>query len=237
MNLFVELHVLDLTDICTEVQRWVNLHIIFFLQDALEIRSYLHDRSLMEYADRLEDSRKSLAELLGTSTLVLSSDFGMKRGHVARFIDRASACRVSMPPSYVLPARERSMSISSGKGDEASKITEKSQYVKTPSKVSSYKERSVEQSAADFKISEGYIFKGTVAAEPAEPRLCGCVQPPPIVEHVAPYSSIENISVQKLTPEYKVGMGRLVTTKAPPMKASELWKEKPTLLLCLRRPG
>ncbi|KAG1326672.1 Redox-regulatory protein FAM213A [Cocos nucifera] len=206
-------------------------------KDALELRSYLHDRSLMEYADRLEASGKSLAELLSTSTVVLSSQFGMKRGHVARFIDRASACRVSMPPSYVLPARERSMSISSSKGDEPSRTTERLQYVKTPSKVSSYQERSVEQSAADFKIGEGYIFKGMVAAEPAEPRLCGCVQPPPIVEHVAPYSSIENISVQKLTPEYKVGMGRLVAAKAPPMKALELWKHKPTILLCIRRPG
>ncbi|XP_026662604.2 uncharacterized protein LOC103712748 [Phoenix dactylifera] len=207
-------------------------------KDALELRSYLHDRSLMEYADRLESSKKSLAELLSTSTLELSSQFGMKRGHVARFIDRASACRVSMPPSYVLPARERSMSsISSSQGDEPSKTTEKLQHVKTPLKVSSYQERSVEQSAAGLKISEGYVFKGIVAAEPAEPRLCGWIQPPPIVEQVAPYSSIENISVQKLTPEYKGGMARLVTTKAPPMKASELWKQKPTILLCVRRPG
>lgn len=207
-------------------------------KDALELRSYLHDRSLMDYADKLEASGKSLTELLNTSTLVLSSQFGMKRGHVARFIDRASACKVSMPPSYVLPARARSISsVSSSQGDEASKTTKKSQHVKTPPNASSNDGRFAEQSTADFKISEGHVFKGIVAAEPADPRLCGCIQPPPVVEDVAPYSAIENIAVQKLTPEYKVGMERLVTTKSPPMKASDLWKQKPTILLCVRRPG
>ncbi|CAB4285912.1 unnamed protein product [Prunus armeniaca] len=73
--------------------------------------------------------------------------------------------------------------------------------------------------------------------EPAEPRACGCVQPPPVVEKVAPYSTIENISIQKLTPEYKMGMEHLVKTKTPPMKASELWRNKPAVLLCIRRPG
>ncbi|KAK1281451.1 hypothetical protein QJS04_geneDACA002780 [Acorus gramineus] len=57
--------------------------------------------------------------------------------------------------------------------------------------------------------------------------------PPPVVDNVSPYSSIENIAVQKLTPEYKIGMERLVKSKAPPMKASELWKDKPALLLRL----
>lgn len=208
-------------------------------KDALEIRSYLHDRSLMEYADRLEASGKSLAELLSMSTLVLSSQFGMKRGHVARFIDRSSACRVSIPPTYTLPARQKSMSSVSKSDykDEPSISTGRFQYVKSSIKGSPKHDRSVEQSVADIKINEGYVFKGIVAAEPAEPRLCGCVQPPPIVDDVAPYSSIENISVQKLTPEYKVGMERLVTTKSPPMKASDLWHNKPAVILCVRRPG
>ncbi|KAK1279416.1 hypothetical protein QJS04_geneDACA002779 [Acorus gramineus] len=43
------------------------------------------------------------------------------------------------------------------------------------------------------------------------------IQPPPVVDNVSPYSSIENIAVQKLTPEYKIGMERLVKSKAPPM--------------------
>ena len=98
-------------------------------------------------------------------------------------------------------------------------------------------EKSLEQSLAEFQIKDGHIFKGIVAAGPAEPRACGCVQPPPVVDEVAPYSFIENISVEKLTPEYKVGMERLVKTRAPPMKALELWRDKPAVLLCIRRPG
>lgn len=90
---------------------------------------------------------------------------------------------------------------------------------------------------ADIKLRDGHIFKGIVASEPAEPRSCGCVQPPPVVDSVARYSAIENISVQKLTPEYKTGMQRLVKAKTPPMKASDLWKDKPAVLLCIRRPG
>ncbi|PHT60056.1 hypothetical protein CQW23_02419 [Capsicum baccatum] len=55
-----------------------------------------------------------------------------------------------------------------------------------------------------------------------EPRACGCVQATPLIENVAPYSSIENISVQILTPESKIGMELLVKTKTPPTKASEV---------------
>ncbi|KAF5189064.1 hypothetical protein FRX31_021347 [Thalictrum thalictroides] len=47
---------------------------------------------------------------------------------------------------------------------------------------------------SNMKIKGGHIYKGIVAAEPAEPRLCGCIQPPPIVDDVSPYSAIENIS-------------------------------------------
>lgn len=97
--------------------------------------------------------------------------------------------------------------------------------------------KSLEQSLADFKIKDGYTFKGIVAAGPAVPRVCGCIQAPPVNEKVAPYSAIENISIQKLTPEYKIGMERLVKTKTPPMKALELWRERPAVLLCIRRPG
>ncbi|KAB5538303.1 hypothetical protein DKX38_015836 [Salix brachista] len=53
-------------------------------KEALEIRSYLHDRALLQYADRLEASGKCLPELLSLSTGDLSSHFGMKRGHMAR---------------------------------------------------------------------------------------------------------------------------------------------------------
>lgn len=55
---------------------------------------------------------------------------------------------------------------------------------------------------------------------PAEPRACGCVQPPLVRDQVAPYVAIENISVRKITPEYKIGMEPLVKMKTPPMKAT-----------------
>ncbi|KAJ0989669.1 hypothetical protein J5N97_008025 [Dioscorea zingiberensis] len=207
-------------------------------KDALELRSYLHDRALMEYADRLEASGKSLVELLNSSTVVLSSQFGMKRGHVARFVDRASACRISMPPNYTLPARQKSASlVSKSEAYDRSITPRRMQMARSPLRGSSKYEMSIEQSVLDYKIKEGYVFKGVVAAEPVETRLCGCIQPPPIVDDVAPYASIENISVQKITPEYKVGMERLLTVKAPPMKASDLWRNKPAILLCVRRPG
>ncbi|KAJ0960721.1 hypothetical protein J5N97_001370 [Dioscorea zingiberensis] len=190
-------------------------------KDALELRSYLHDRALMEYADRLEASGKSLVELLNSSTVVLSSQFGMKRGHVARFVDRASACRISMPPNYTLPARQKRASlVSKSEAYDRSITPRRMQMARSPLRGSSKYEMSIEQSVLDYKIKEGYVFKGVVAAEPVETWLCGCIQPPPIVDDVAPYASIENISVQKITPEYKVGMERLLTVKAPPMKAS-----------------
>ncbi|KAL6969661.1 hypothetical protein U1Q18_029369 [Sarracenia purpurea var. burkii] len=190
-------------------------------KDALEIRSYLHDRSLMQYGDKLEASGKCLPELLGLSTTYLSSQFGIKRGHIARFTDRTNACMTDpLPASYnYLPSRRNSMTNSDSRNNNTKFGNELS-------------------SEADLKIEDdGHVFKGIVAAAPAEPRVCGCVEPPPVIDSVAPYSAIENISIQKLTPEYKIGMERLVKTKAPPMKASELWREKPAVLLCIRRPG
>ncbi|KAF3431654.1 hypothetical protein FNV43_RR26385 [Rhamnella rubrinervis] len=159
---------------------------------ALEIRSYLHDRSLLQYGDKLESSGKSLPELLNLSAENLSTQFGMKRGHIARFIDRTSACTEPLPKSH------------------------------TPTKQ---------------PIKDGYTFKGIVAAEPGGSRAYDCVNPPPVVDKLAPYSALENISVQKLTPEYKIGMEGLLKAKAPPMKASELWRDRPAVLLCIRRPG
>ncbi|KAL7177438.1 hypothetical protein ACSBR2_030742 [Camellia fascicularis] len=57
-------------------------------KDALEMRSYLHDRALIEYGDKLESSGKSLQELLELSTDKIYSQFDMKRGHIARFMER-----------------------------------------------------------------------------------------------------------------------------------------------------
>ncbi|KAK3000316.1 hypothetical protein RJ639_021483 [Escallonia herrerae] len=208
-------------------------------KDALEIRSYLHDRALMQYADKLEASAKGLPEMLNLSSMDFLSQFGMKRGHLARFMDRTSACTSTdpLPPSYSMPARKQRAIPS-----RSSSIYQ-NEYVSVNSRKMSMTRNSVgydvtlEQSMADFKIKDGHIYKGIVAAVPDEPRACGCVQPPPIIDNVASYSTIENISIEKLTPEYKIGMERLVKTKTPPMKASELWRDKPAVLLCIRRPG
>jgi hypothetical protein len=211
-------------------------HAFFPLQNAVEIRSYLHDRALMQYGDKLESDGRSLPELLGLSIEDLSSQVGMKRGHIARFMDKTGACTDQLPKPYAPPPTKASRNESLQKiyvSVNSSKVqsTRKS-FVRRPTS-----DKSIEQSVADFKIEDGYIFKGIVAAQPAEPRACGCVQPPPIVDTVAPYSGIENISIQKLTPEYKIGMDRLVKAKTPPMKASDLWRDKPAVLLCIRRPG
>ncbi|XP_020966942.1 uncharacterized protein LOC107629176 isoform X4 [Arachis ipaensis] len=193
-------------------------------KEALGIRTYLHDCGLMQYADKIEACGRSLPELLNLSTIDLSAQFDMKRGHIARFINRT---RFSDPHGLqALSARRTSMSY---KEDRIPK--------RLLSNGSNSMMRSNEYSLAEPKIKEGYVFKGIVASEPADPRACGCVKPPPAVDQVAPYSAIENISVQKLTPEYKIGMEPLVKTKTPPMKASELWRHKPAVFLCLRRPG
>ncbi|GLU04866.1 hypothetical protein SLE2022_219950 [Rubroshorea leprosula] len=211
-------------------------------KDAMEIRSYLHDRLLMQYGDRLEASKKCLPEILNLSHEDLSSQFGMKRGHIARFMDRTNPCTETLPKPYNLPSRQFS-STSSGKSSTFnSYVSMNSNKMKSMQRIPVFRnspsyDKSVEGSLADFKIKDGYIFKGIVASAPAEPRACGCVQPPPVVDNVAPYSVIETISVQKLAPEYKIGMERLVKSKTPPMKASELWRDKPAILLCIRRPG
>ena len=86
------------------------IYVLYFFQDALELRIYLHDRSLMEYADRLEGSGISLIDLISTSPSLLVSQYGMRRVHVARFIDRSMACGIQMPPNLTLqPTRRRSM--------------------------------------------------------------------------------------------------------------------------------
>ncbi|XXG79992.1 hypothetical protein AAC387_Pa09g0953 [Persea americana] len=207
-------------------------------KDALEIRSYLHDRSLMQYGDRLEASGKSLAELLSLSTVILSSQYGMRRGHVARFIDRVSTCGISMAP-HVPPRSKTSFDSESTYGSELAPVnSRKMQSARSFLRgTASYEASALDQSIAEIRIKEGHVFKGIVASEPAEARLCGFVQPPPIVENVVPYYSIENISVQKLAPEYKIGMDPLAKLKTPPMKASDLWHNKPSVLLCIRRPG
>ncbi|KAJ6891285.1 hypothetical protein NC651_024704 [Populus alba x Populus x berolinensis] len=161
-------------------------------KDALEIRSYLHDRALLQYGDKLEASGKCLPELLSLSTGDLSSHFGMKRGHIARFMDRTGACEDPLLKSYApLTARKMNSRVSRNNSNFKSYASVSSKKMQTISSMNY--DKSLEQSLADFKIKDGYIFKGIVAAGPAELRACGCLQPPPVVDSVAPYSSIENI--------------------------------------------
>lgn len=191
----------------------------------------------MQYGDKLELSGRSLPELLSLSTADLSSQFGMKRGHIARFMDRTGPCTDSSPRSHALPPR-RTDSTASRSNSIKSFAQVNSQKLRSITRpMARNSSKSLEQSLAEFKIGDGYTFKGIVSAGPAESRACGCVKPPAVVDQVAPYSTIENISVQKLTPEYKIGTERLVKSRAPPMKSSELWRDKPAVLLCIRRPG
>ncbi|XP_028078187.1 ankyrin repeat-containing protein ITN1-like isoform X2 [Camellia sinensis] len=74
-------------------------------KDALEMRSYLHDRALMQYGDKLEDSGKSLAKLLELSNDDLSAQFGMKRGHTASFLEKSITCHLQAP--YSLPSTKK----------------------------------------------------------------------------------------------------------------------------------
>lgn len=192
----------------------------------------------MQYGDKLELSGKCLPELLSLSSADLSSQFGMKRGHIARFMDRSGPCTDSSPQTKALPPTRMASRPSTNNSTYKSFVQVNSQNLRSITRpMARNSSKSLEQSLASFKIGEGYTFKGIVAAGPGESRVCGCVKPPPVVDQVAPYSAIENISLQKLTPEYKIGMERLVKSKAPPMKASELWRDKPAVILCIRRPG
>uniref|UniRef100_A0A6N2NGY1 Uncharacterized protein n=1 Tax=Salix viminalis TaxID=40686 RepID=A0A6N2NGY1_SALVM len=190
------------------------LHCQLLEHEALEIRSYLHDRALLQYGEKLEASGKCLPELLSLSAGDLSSHFGMKRDHMARFMDRTSACEDPWLKSYApLTARKMNSAVSRNNSNFKSYASVSSKKMQTSSGMNS--DKSLEQSLADFKLKDGYIFKGIAAAGPAEPRACGCVQPPPVVT--------------KLTPEYKIGMEHLVNTKTPPMKAVQLWRDKPAV--------
>ncbi|CAL5416309.1 unnamed protein product [Camellia sinensis] len=79
------------------------IHMTQLQKDALETRSYLHDCSLMQYGDVLEASGKSLVELLKLSTYELSTEFGMKRGHIIRFMNKKAVDPLLEAP-HALPS-------------------------------------------------------------------------------------------------------------------------------------
>ncbi|XP_020700188.1 uncharacterized protein LOC110112333 [Dendrobium catenatum] len=180
-------------------------------KDAMELRKHLHDQSLMQYADKMEASKLSLQNLLSMSNATLSSQFNMKKAHISRFISKGK----NISCAY----ESCNGSINGSKKGNLQTLDLNA------------------KSTLDLKLNEGHIFKGTVSAKPAGSKLCGCIRTPPIVEDVASYSSIANVAVQKQTSEYKVGVESKVASKLPTMKASDLWREKAAILLCIRRPG
>ncbi|XP_024541399.1 uncharacterized protein LOC9656287 isoform X2 [Selaginella moellendorffii] len=200
-------------------------------RDALEIRSYLHDRALMEYADKLEASGKTLAELIGESPTALASQFGMKRGHVARFVDRSVACGIRMPPSLSLPASRRTRST-------VSTVSSKDSQPEEPDSARPAKNPSPPRDDPSKKET-----KGIVASAPAVPKLCGLIPPLRVDENVTPIEVLEKISVQRVTPEHKRGSsidGWSIDSGValpPPIKAADLWSRRPALLFIMRRPG
>ncbi|KAL3578597.1 hypothetical protein D5086_020101 [Populus alba] len=69
--------------------------------------------SVEDFVDKLEASGKCLPELLSLSTGDLSSHFGMKRGHIARLMDRTGACEDPLLKSYApLTARKMNSRVS-----------------------------------------------------------------------------------------------------------------------------
>jgi hypothetical protein len=131
--------------------------------------------------------------------------FEMKRGHIARFINK-TRCDDSFKLQK-LPLRRRS-SITMHGDDSILKSNGSNYYtssnsitrsnIRSNNNAGNYDEQSI---LIDLKIRDGYVFKGIVASEPSEPRACGCLKPPQVIDQVASYCSIENISVQKLTPD------------------------------------
>lgn len=187
----------------------------------------------------MEALEATLPKLTSMTTISLASQFGMKRSHVSRFVDREIGCKIPMPPSSsVPPASEKNTIDQTGNGGEQDSNQGTGLHrLKSHLKLNPNYDPSTAKAVLDLKLNDGHVFKGIVASKPAEPRLCGCIRPPQVVDDVAPHSSIANVPVQKLAPEYKASVPRLLQSKAPPMKASDLWSEKAAILLCIRRPG
>lgn len=57
----------------------------------------------MNYADRMEASGIGLINLMTTKPAELVSKFGMRKTHVATFVDTSISCGIQMPPDLELP--------------------------------------------------------------------------------------------------------------------------------------
>ncbi|XP_020583339.1 uncharacterized protein LOC110026654 [Phalaenopsis equestris] len=184
-------------------------------KDALELRKHLHDKCLMKYADKMEASKVSLQALLSMSNVALSSQFKMKKADISRFFNNEnnSSCANESCNGNINGSKKADPKLSSNFDAPNAKTT------------------------LHLKLNEGHIFKGVVSAKPTGSKLYGCIRTCQIVEDVAPYSSLANITVERRTSEYKVGVQSVAASNFATMKASEMWKEKAVVLLCIRRPG
>jgi hypothetical protein len=150
----------------------------------------------MQYADKLESLHKSLPELLNTNPTELTAQYGMRRGHVARFVDRSSACGIQLPPNLTLPARKRSIAPRDGESEYSSVIstpTMNSSQIPTRRRMSydqmsldSYGSRqSLQSGQSGFDQSHeskkaGYEEKRGFEDKSVSPRSKAAPEPPPV---------------------------------------------------------
>jgi hypothetical protein len=107
------------------------------------------------------------------------------------------------------------------------------------SKKVEYEENSISPPSRAASASQAPV-KGIEAQLPVEPRLCGLIKPSRRTNDIIPLSTSKEIYVQRITPEHKKGADRWGEgglKLPPPIKVAELWSQKTTVLLCLRRPG
>ena len=104
--------------------------------------------------EKLEASEKSLPELLSLSTIDLSNQFDLKRGHIARFIDRTRSGESSL--KLRVSARKRTSMIYRDESIPKS-VASTSSYIVIRSHVRSNAtpDRSPEKSMSDLKIKDG----------------------------------------------------------------------------------
>ncbi|KAL2633383.1 hypothetical protein R1flu_004862 [Riccia fluitans] len=226
-------------------------------RDALELRLYLHDRNLMQYGNVLESSGERLRELLNISPSELVSNYGMRRGHVARFHDRLYATSAGSLASNSRCPEEADVYSEAG-----SYLSRQSESI--PAEIHNFvndngavrqtlhKRHGSDAAAASslnsynrsYSENDVVPIHGIVANKDSPARLCGLIRSRRVMNDVTPLSILEKIYVQRLAPEYKKGM--MVTggpetgcelSLLPPMKAAELWAHRPVVFLCVRRPG
>jgi hypothetical protein len=214
----------------------------------------------------------------------------MKRGHLARFVDRASACGIEMPSTLSLPARKRTLAHQDEGAqfaDDENQHDADAAAVQPPPTPPAKEKHGMKQKHHDdddndvvrqqlypgmhmaynkndkdndgkssSMMKSGFqepvvlrkiagaatASKGIYSAAPnTSTHFCGMLSPHFGPEEVTPLSVLEKIMIQKLTPEHKKGNNPFKASQPiklpPPSKASELWANQPTLILCLRRPG